>query len=113
MEILIALVIGMTLGYIRPLKEKQLKINGKLQQLGVVFLLFFMGASIGSNDEIIKNIGSIGLIAFIFSALSVVGSIVLVYFLSEKLIIKKHKGTNASNNGKVIDECTTSYEENI
>lgn len=91
MNILIALVIGMAIGYIWPLKEKYLKVNGKLQQIGVIALLFFMGASIGSNDEIVKNIGSIGLIAFIFSMMTVLGSVILVYMLSQRFIVSKNK----------------------
>lgn len=89
MKILIALILGMILGYFISLTEKQKEVNGKLQQLGVVFLLFFMGASIGANEEVIKNIGKIGVKSFTFSLLACAFSVIVVYFVSKKFFCSK------------------------
>ncbi|WP_017416137.1 LysO family transporter [Clostridium tunisiense] len=86
MEIIIALCLGSFIGYIVKLNENQKKINGKLQQLGVIFLLFSMGASIGANDNIISDLPVIGVKAFTFATLTILGSIALVYFLSSKFL---------------------------
>ena len=91
MKVMWALVLGMVISFMFPLKEKVAKINGRLQQFGVVFLLFFMGASIGADDKIIENISTIGIKAIVFSILSCLGSIIVVYFLTEKIKFKKDK----------------------
>jgi len=88
MNILIALLLGAVVGYFLKLGEKGKSINGKLQQLGVIFLLFSMGTSIGANKDIIKNLPVIGLKAFLFAVSTIGFSIVLVYVLSEKFIMK-------------------------
>lgn len=88
MKILIALLLGAVVGYFLKLGEKGTRINGKLQQLGVVFLLFSMGTSIGSNKDIIKNLPAIGLKAFLFAVSTIGFSIVFVYFLSQKFMVK-------------------------
>lgn len=98
MKILIILLIGMVIGYFASLNEKQKAINGKLQQLGVVVLLFFMGASIGANEEVIKNLGAIGVKSFVFAILACVCSVIVVYFLSKKFLMPK------KNKVEVIEE---------
>ncbi|MEG0132818.1 MAG: LysO family transporter, partial [Clostridium sp.] len=82
MNILIALFLGAIVGYFLKLGEKGTSINGKLQQLGVIFLLFSMGASMGANKDIIKNLPSIGLKAFLFAISTIGFSIIVIYVLS-------------------------------
>ncbi|MFR1708361.1 MAG: LysO family transporter [Clostridium sp.] len=91
MNILIALVLGAIVGYFLKLGEKGKNINGKLQQLGVIFLLFSMGASIGADKDIIKNLPTIGLKSFLFAVATIGVSIVIVYALSEKFMPKESK----------------------
>lgn len=91
MNILISLVLGVIVGYFLKLGEKGTKINGKLQQIGVIFLLFSMGASIGADKEIIKNLPTIGLKSLLFAIATIGFSIILIYFLSENLISKKNR----------------------
>jgi len=100
MKILIALILGAIVGYFLKLGEKGKNINGKLQQLGVIFLLFSMGASIGADKDIIKNLPSIGLKSFLFAVATIGISIVLVYILSEKFMPK----TNQLSKEEVIVE---------
>lgn len=88
-QILIALILGAIVGYFVKLSDRGTKINGRLQQIGVIFLLFSMGVSIGADSEIIKNLPSIGLKAFLFAAATIASSIVVVYILSEKFLVKK------------------------
>jgi Kef-type K+ transport system membrane component KefB len=104
MKILAVLILGMLLGYFIPLTKKQKEINGKLQQLGVVFLLFFMGASIGANEEVIKNIGAIGLKSFTFSLLACAFSVIAVYFLSKKVFGSK-KETTQGEKEAIVEKC--------
>ncbi|MGO5059899.1 LysO family transporter [Clostridium sporogenes] len=57
--ILLFLFLGMLIGYFKKFSKKGKKINGVLQQIGVFVLLFFMGASIGANKSVIKDIKNI------------------------------------------------------
>lgn len=89
MDILIALFLGMIVGGFIKLSDKGKSINGKLQQLGVVFLLFSMGASIGVDEQVIKELPIIGFKAFLFAVFTIGASIILVYALTEKFMVKK------------------------
>ena len=98
-QILIALVLGAIIGYFVKLSPRGTKINGKLQQIGVIFLLFSMGVSIGADSDIIKNLPVIGLKAFLFAAATISCSIIVVYILSEKFLVNKSKAKS-----KIIKE---------
>ncbi|SCZ76269.1 LysO family transporter [Acidaminobacter hydrogenoformans] len=84
--ILMFLVVGVTIGAVIRFGEKQKKWIGKLQQVGVVLLLFSMGLSIGLNEEILGNMRSLGLQAFAYAGLTSVFSILVVYGLSRILV---------------------------
>lgn len=90
-QILIALLLGAIIGYFVKLSPRGTRINGRFQQIGVIFLLFSMGVSIGADSDIIKNLPEIGLKAFLFAAATITCSIVAVYILSEKFLVKKSK----------------------
>lgn len=98
-QILIALVLGAIIGYFVKLSDKGTKINGRLQQVGVIFLLFSMGVSIGADSDIIRKLPSIGLKAFLFAVGTIGCSIVIVYILSEKFLVNK-----AENKAKKVKE---------
>lgn len=98
-QILIALVLGAIIGYFVKLSPRGTKINGKLQQIGVIFLLFSMGVSIGADSDIIKNLPVIGLKAFLFAAATIGCSIIVVYILSEKFLVNKSEAKS-----KIIKE---------
>ncbi len=84
--ILMFLVVGVTIGVIFRFGESQKKWIGKLQQVGVVLLLFSMGLSIGLNDEVLGNLRALGLQAFAYAGLTSVFSILVVYGLSRILV---------------------------
>ncbi|KDR93754.1 Membrane protein of unknown function [Peptoclostridium litorale DSM 5388] len=77
---------GISIGYFRGLDEKSKKLNSKMQQLGVVFLLFSMGCSIGANDDIIRNISKIGKISVSFALLTSLFSVACVFVVSLKFL---------------------------
>lgn len=113
MEILIALILGAIVGYFLKLGEKGKIINGKLQQLGVIFLLFSMGASIGADKGIIKNLPTIGLKSFLFAVATIGVSIVLVYILSEKFMPKESQLPNEESilNAEIVEDGNVVIEE--
>ncbi len=113
MEILIALILGAIVGYFLKLGEKGKNINGKLQQLGVIFLLFSMGASIGADKGIIKNLPTIGLKSFLFAVATIGVSIVLVYILSEKFMPKENQLPKEESilNAEIVEDENVVIEE--
>ncbi|HAR87148.1 LysO family transporter [Clostridium sulfidigenes] len=113
MEILIALILGAIVGYFLKLGEKGKIINGKLQQLGVIFLLFSMGASIGADKGIIKNLPTIGLKSFLFAVATIGVSIVLVYILSEKFMPKENQLPKEESilNAEIVEDGNVVIEE--
>jgi len=84
-SIIVFLIVGIILGNRLNLNEKGKHINGKVQQVGLLLLLFSMGISIGANEDVLGNLNSIGLQAFLFAAFTTLGSIVFVYFVSQML----------------------------
>ncbi|WP_050607889.1 LysO family transporter [Clostridium niameyense] len=84
--ILLFLIIGILIGRFKEFSEKGKKINGYMQQIGVIFLLFFMGASIGANKSVLKNIKTIGRTSLIFAISAIVFSVFVLYFVSEKFL---------------------------
>ncbi|MCY6372006.1 LysO family transporter [Clostridium ganghwense] len=80
--IIIVLLIGVVLGRLNVIPEKLLKYNSKLQNVGVVILLFAMGVTIGGNKKIIHNIKNIGFKSFSYAVFTSLSCIILVYLFS-------------------------------
>lgn len=85
-KILLSLVVGAAIGYFFNLSNKQKKINSKVQQFAVVFLLFSMGISVGANKSVVANLKNIGTTALTFAILTSLLSIVLVFIVTTKFM---------------------------
>ena len=68
---------GVFIGYLLRKHKKLVKPVDKITMFAIYLLLFLIGVSIGSNKEIITNIGSLGIIAVILSSGAIIGSILL------------------------------------
>ncbi|MDD5530773.1 MAG: LysO family transporter [bacterium] len=80
MLIIIALLIsGILLGFLLREKKGIIVLTDKLTNWTVYLLLLLLGISIGSNEKIISNIGSIGINAIILAVGTVIGSVLLSY----------------------------------
>lgn len=86
-SIIIVLLVGMTIGIVIKPTDKFKKTVSKFQFLGVMILLFAMGAGLGLNDELLSNIKTMGWEAFVFAAFTSVFSILIVY-LTTKVFMK-------------------------
>lgn len=82
--ILVSLLVGVVIGLLNILPRKIVKYNSRFQQIGVILLIFSMGASIGSNREILRNLESMGFKALIFACLTSILSIAAVYAVSKR-----------------------------
>ncbi|WP_097027677.1 LysO family transporter [Clostridium peptidivorans] len=85
-KILLSLVVGAAIGYFFNLSNKQKKINSKIQQFAVVFLLFSMGISVGANKSVIANLKNIGTTALTFAILTSLFSIIFVFVVTNKFM---------------------------
>lgn len=78
----------MLLGFLVKAKQRVVSANEKLITYAIYLLLFMMGVSIGSNDQIINSLSSLGFLALIISFGAVAGSI-LTGIVVFRLFFKK------------------------
>jgi len=75
------LVAGIILGvFIRDYKAI-IKVFARLTDGSIFLLLFFLGISVGMNEQIISNFQKIGLQSFIITILATMGSIFVSYLV--------------------------------
>lgn len=86
--ILLSVALGIAVGLIFKPGPKALKLNSKIQMLGLYALLFSMGAAMGSNKDIIASLKSIGLMAVVFALLTSIASALLIY-LSAGMLLRR------------------------
>lgn len=82
------MAIGILLGYLLRRKKKLIELFERLTTWAIYLLLFLLGVAIGTNEEIIKNLPTLGGRAFIISIAGVLGSILLSWALY-RLLFKK------------------------
>ncbi len=76
LTLVLALIAGIGLGY--ALREKKRVDLGKVVFGAIIILIFSMGFSIGSNNELLTSMPVIGVNAVVIMALSVVFSIIFL-----------------------------------
>ena len=78
---IVALGLGVGLGYFRLVPSPILKLTSGFTTGGVMLLLFLMGAQIGSNDGLRVGLGRMGVEALTYAAAAIIGSIIAVKVL--------------------------------
>ena len=73
-------------GWFFPQKYK--KLNEKIQVVCTILLIFSMGVMLGRQDNLLEQIASIGLTSLLFAVIPILASIILVYFLTKRLMNK-------------------------
>jgi len=89
--ILLLLSAGIVLGLLIIGYPRLHVINNSLLNWAIYLLLFLLGISVGTNQEVIRNLGKIGLEAIAIASLSITGSVLLSYFLFKRLFYKDEK----------------------
>ena len=84
----------MILGYIigakcRNIKEKLSRV-GTLLFIAIFSLVFIMGVRMGSNEEVVSNLGSIGVDAFFMTVVILAGSVIAVIVTRKLLRIDRY-----------------------
>lgn len=87
-SVLILMTLGIAIGWFLHKKELILKASSILTNWAIYLLLFLLGLSVGTNDQILNNFDKIGLQAIFITIFAVLGSI-LVSWLTYILFFKK------------------------
>ena len=82
-SIIIVLLVGIGIGVFMKPTEGAKNVISKLQFIGVVLLLFSMGAGLGLNDDLLANLKNIGLIGVSFALLTTVCSVAVVFIVTQ------------------------------
>lgn len=85
----IFLGIGITIGLLNLIPKKYLGFNTIFQRIGIVLLLFSMGASIGSNKKMFSQIKNIGIKSFCFALMACSFSVLVTYFITKRFLKEK------------------------
>lgn len=88
-KILICMAVGIAAGVLIRNINSAKKAVEKLIDLSICVLLFFMGLSIGFNDEIISNISNIGIDALLLTIGGILGSSAFSYLVYKSFYKKK------------------------
>ncbi|MEK7718853.1 MAG: LysO family transporter [Bacteroidota bacterium] len=89
--ILTVLSAGILLGLLIVKKPKLHLFNNHLLNWAIYLLLFLLGISVGTNREVIQNIGKIGYEAIAIGIFSIAGSVLLSALLFKFLFRQDEK----------------------
>jgi uncharacterized membrane protein YbjE (DUF340 family) len=88
-SILIVLTAGILVGLMIVSKPGLHRINNHLLNWSIYLLLFLLGISVGTNEEVIRNLGKIGYEAIAIAVASITGSVLFSGLLYRFLFNKK------------------------
>lgn len=81
------LVAGIFTGYLLRNRGRLIKVSSRLTDVSIFLLLFFLGVSVGMNEQVVSNFRNIGLQAFLLTVLAMLFS-VLVTWLFHRLFFR-------------------------
>lgn len=100
-EVLIIMTVGIVLGALLRSKQKLISAINRSTMWIIFALLFFMGISVGINEDIMSNLGTIGLQGLFLSLVAILGSVVLSWVLY--VLFFKNTYSNNTSNGNDED----------
>lgn len=90
MLVIAIMLIGVLVGYFFG-RKKWGKINSWIQFCCVVLLIFSMGVKLGSRENFISEITSLGISSILFALIPILFSTILVYILTEHFLKRSPK----------------------
>lgn len=85
MEVILIMCVGIVIGA-KFFPEKWKKYNEKAQIVCTILLIFSMGVMLGSRENLMEQLMTMGLSSFVLAIGGMIGSIIIVYFLTEWLM---------------------------
>lgn len=115
-KIILCIVSGILAGYIVR-NRVFVKHTGMLLSVVIMLLLFFLGVSVGKNEEVLNNFSAIGLDAFLLTVGGTVGSLLCAKWVYKRFFDKCSKDKNKNNTSispSLSDKSNTNlpYSEN-
>ncbi|NMB49452.1 MAG: lysine exporter LysO family protein [Bacteroidales bacterium] len=90
LTIFLVIVSGMAVGYVAR-NIPATRYTGKIIGVLIALLLFSLGLSVGTNEQVIANFRFIGLDAFVIAAAATLGSVLCAAWVYRKFFRKKDK----------------------
>ncbi|MGI6046542.1 MAG: LysO family transporter [Petrimonas sp.] len=90
LNIILIILSGVVVGYFVR-KIPQVKYVGTIISLIIILLLFFLGVSVGANEQVVNNFSSIGLDALIITLGGTVGTILCAWWVYVRFFNRKGK----------------------
>lgn len=81
---------GVIVGYLTR-KTTYIKHVSSTISLIIVFLLFFLGVSVGANKEIVEGYANIGIDAFAIASATTIGSVLSAWFIYNRYFKNESK----------------------
>ncbi len=89
MEVVIYFIVGIAVGFLLRNVNGVVAFTDNFIGVLIYIFLFLLGISVGSNEEVVANFGSIGIKALVLTLGAVIGSVVLSKFIYKFLFDKK------------------------
>lgn len=90
MDILLVMLAGMAVGrWLFPARAK--RVNERVALACTLTLIFAMGGMLGQKENFLQELFSLGIASFLLFLLPTLGSIVVVYLLSERFLVKRRR----------------------
>jgi uncharacterized membrane protein YbjE (DUF340 family) len=92
LNIILIILSGIVVGYFAR-KLPQVKHVGSVISLIIMLLLFFLGVSVGANEQVVTNFSTIGLDALIISFGATVGTVLCAWLVYSTFFRRKGKNS--------------------
>lgn len=79
------ITLGIFVGSRQCIRERNMAWTGPVQTIALILLIGCLGVSIGSNEDVVSSLGTIGVSAFIVTITSILGSILAVFVVRKFL----------------------------
>lgn len=87
MTVILIMLAGVIIGY-RWFPEKYARKNTLLQMSCTAVLIFAMGVKLGSRENFLEELTSMGFTSVLFAVIPILFSVLLVYILTERFLKK-------------------------
>ena len=91
MLILAIMAVGAVVGFFL-FPDKKLKWSERIQFTCTYLLIFSMGVILGSRENFLEELLHLGFNSLVFAVVSIIFSVILVYFLTKKFFYKNGGG---------------------
>lgn len=108
--ILLCIATGILTGYLFR-KTGFVKYTGPLLSVVIMLLLFFLGVSTGSNDQVISNFSGIGLEALLLTVGGTLGSLICAKWVFARFFAGKKNRSEQSSPVNNLPRCSEEEDD--